>query len=82
MKNNIMKKWVKALRSGKYKQGTGTLKQYNRNEEAKHCCLGVLCQDLTTCQTVCQRKLKNGLELKVVTANFTEKKICQPHLLI
>lgn len=39
-----MKKWVKALRSGKYKQGTETLKQYNSNGEAKHCCLGVLCE--------------------------------------
>lgn len=44
MKQNIMKKWVKALRSGKYKQGMGTLKQYNRKGEAQHCCLGVLCE--------------------------------------
>ena len=44
MKQNIMKKWVKALRSGKYKQGTGTLKQYNRKGQAEHCCLGVLCE--------------------------------------
>lgn len=39
-----MKKWIKALRSGKYKQGMGTLKQYNRKGEAQHCCLGVLCE--------------------------------------
>lgn len=44
MKQNIMKKWVKALRSGKFKQGTGTLKQYNRKGKAEHCCLGVLCE--------------------------------------
>lgn len=44
MKQNIMKKWVKALRSGKYKQGTGTLKQYNRKGQVKYCCLGVLCE--------------------------------------
>lgn len=44
MKQNIMKKWVKALRSGKYKQGSGTLKQYNRKGQAEHCCLGVLCE--------------------------------------
>lgn len=32
-------KWLDALRSGKYKQGTGVLRdQYNR-----FCCLGVLC---------------------------------------
>ena len=39
-----MKKWVKALRSGKYKQGTGTLKQYDSKGNAQHCCLGVLCE--------------------------------------
>ena len=44
MKQNVMKKWVKALRSGKYKQGTGTLKQYNSKGQAQHCCLGVLCE--------------------------------------
>jgi hypothetical protein len=38
-----MKKWIKALRSGKFKQGRGTLKQYNSKRQAQHCCLGVLC---------------------------------------
>lgn len=31
--------WVKALRSGKYKQGTGRL----RGEDKSYCCLGVAC---------------------------------------
>lgn len=44
MKQHIMKKWIKALRSGKYKQGKGTLKQYNRNGQVQHCCLGILCE--------------------------------------
>lgn len=44
MKQNVMKKWVKALRSGKFKQGTGTLKQFNSKGQAEHCCLGVLCE--------------------------------------
>lgn len=44
MKQNIMKRWIKALRSGKYKQGTGTLKQYDSKGNAQHCCLGVLCE--------------------------------------
>jgi hypothetical protein len=44
MKQNVMKKWVKALRSGKYKQGQGTLKQYNSKGQPEHCCLGVLCE--------------------------------------
>lgn len=39
-----MKKWVKALRSGKYKQGQGTLKQFNKKGQTQHCCLGVLCE--------------------------------------
>lgn len=33
------KKWVKALRSGKYKKGAGAL----RSGLDKYCCLGVLC---------------------------------------
>ena len=40
MKKNIANKWIKALRSGKYKQGTGSLK----TKEGKYCCLGVLCE--------------------------------------
>jgi len=44
MKKDIAKKWIKALISNKYKQGTGTLKQYNSKGEAQHCCLGVLCE--------------------------------------
>lgn len=44
MKQNIMKKWVKALRGGKFKQGTGTLKQFNSKGQTQHCCLGVLCE--------------------------------------
>ena len=39
-----MKKWVKALRSGKFKQGQGTLKQFNKQGQTQHCCLGVLCE--------------------------------------
>jgi hypothetical protein len=38
MKREWALKWVKALRSGKYKQARGVLK-----DNAGHCCLGVLC---------------------------------------
>jgi hypothetical protein len=38
MKKEIADKWVAALRSGKYQQGTGALNSNNR-----FCCLGVLC---------------------------------------
>lgn len=39
MMNDFAKKWVAALRSGKYKQGTGKL-----NKDGNYCCLGVACQ--------------------------------------
>lgn len=38
MKASLKKKWLGALRSGKYEQGTGYLKCHS-----KFCCLGVLC---------------------------------------
>lgn len=38
MNKVIADKWIKALRSGKYKQGTGRLRDDNQ-----FCCLGVLC---------------------------------------
>ena len=39
MKQDIAQQWVAALRSGKYKRGTGALMTNN----GSHCCLGVLC---------------------------------------
>jgi hypothetical protein len=44
MKKEIAKKWVRALRSKKYKRGAGYLKIVRKNGEARHCCLGVLCE--------------------------------------
>lgn len=47
MKKNIANKWVKALRSGKYKQGREGLCQINEGGKKfkyNHCCLGVLCE--------------------------------------
>lgn len=44
MKKNVAKIWVKALRSGKYKQGQNYLKQFNSKGQPRHCCLGVLCE--------------------------------------
>jgi hypothetical protein len=38
MKKDIATKWISALRSGQYKQGTGYL-----NSNVGMCCLGVLC---------------------------------------
>jgi len=42
MKREIATQWVKALRSGDYKQGTGVL----RSSDNRFCCLGVLCEVL------------------------------------
>lgn len=39
MRQSDKKKWVAALRSGKYKQGTNVL----RDGKDKYCCLGVAC---------------------------------------
>lgn len=36
-----LRKWIRALRSGKYQQGRGTLCQFDKGE-FKYCCLGVL----------------------------------------
>lgn len=52
MKRDVMRKWVKALRSGKYKQTTGVLKN-----ELGYCCLGVLC-DIKAKE---QKKKFNGI---------------------
>jgi hypothetical protein len=53
MNKRIKSRWVKALKSGKYKQGKGQLKNYDDT----YCCLGVLC-DLYT-------KTKEGKKHKV-----------------
>lgn len=47
MNKTAKKKWLKALRSEDYKQGTGCLKRVNENG-ATYCCLGVLMDTLGT----------------------------------
>lgn len=37
-------KWVEALRSGKYTQGTEKLRKILTTGQVTHCCLGVLCE--------------------------------------
>lgn len=44
MKLEIAKKWVKALRSKKYRQAKGVLKTKTKSGSVSHCCLGVLCE--------------------------------------
>ena len=36
-------KWLKALRSGRYKQAGGTLRMKSPDEGVTYCCLGVAC---------------------------------------
>lgn len=45
MDKNIKKKWLKALKSGKYHKTTGSLFKKSRKADHKfnYCCLGVLC---------------------------------------
>lgn len=43
MNAEIKAQWISALRSGKYKQGVGKLKQVSEGR-IQHCCLGVLCE--------------------------------------
>lgn len=43
MNNEIKELWVKALRSGKYKQGSSILHS-TKTEIHEYCCLGVLCE--------------------------------------
>ncbi len=40
LSSSKLERWIKALRSGRYKQATGALHKKNN----KYCCLGVLCK--------------------------------------
>lgn len=44
MDKKLKAKWVKALRSGEYKQAYSRLKRINARKQASYCCLGVLCE--------------------------------------
>lgn len=46
----IKRLWTGALRSGRYRQGTGALRRQLPGGEAEYCCLGVLC-DLYAAET-------------------------------
>jgi hypothetical protein len=40
----LRRKWLEALRSGNYHQGTGYLKREKNGGVIQYCCLGVLCE--------------------------------------
>lgn len=67
MNKQLRDKWIKALRSGKYKQTTGVLKSGDH-----YCCLGVLCkvagkrinaEEMNLDNRPVLRKLRDALEL-------------------
>jgi hypothetical protein len=63
----IAKKWVAALRSGKYKQGKGVLHDQDKNT---YCCLGVLCdlyvQENNNKDSYCEQRMLS--DSSIVTA--------------
>ena len=46
MKAELKQRWIEALRSGKYTQGTGCLRRGSLDGTMYHCCLGVLAEIL------------------------------------
>lgn len=46
MKKKIANKWIKALKSKKFKQGFGALTTITKGKPLEYCCLGVLCKIL------------------------------------
>jgi len=62
MNEAIMKKWVKALKSGNYKQTVNTLCSIDEKDQKRYCCLGVL-TDLYV-KDKASKKKKIGLKLK------------------
>lgn len=40
----VIRKWVEALESGEYTQGSGALAPFDGNGKVTYCCLGVLCE--------------------------------------
>lgn len=59
---DFKKKWIEALRSDKFKQGTGELHSKSRD---KYCCLGVACRivhprkDFKGAASICTYEIKN-----------------------
>jgi len=52
MNSDIKTRWLKALRSGDFKQGTAQLKR----TDDSYCCLGVLC-NIAVSEGVCEEKI-------------------------
>lgn len=62
-KQKIRRNWIKALRSGKYKQGISYLcHREGKQKIDRFCCLGVLC-DLAVKARVIAPKVEKGYEI-------------------
>jgi hypothetical protein len=56
MNKDVIRKWVDALRSGKYPQTRGALTRINFGDSKySYCCLGVLCE-LASAEGVCLKQ--------------------------
>lgn len=75
MDKKIKEKWLEALRSGKYVQGEGVL----RNGDDEYCCLGVLCE---VAGAECSKEpVYAGSDLLIPRYRFTYKGDSQTELL-
>jgi hypothetical protein len=74
MKQEVMKKWVKALRSGKYKQCQESLCKISTDDGSESfCCLGVL----TDLYLQDRKKQKKGPGIKHLIVNEEDEELCQ-----
>lgn len=64
-------RWLKALRSRKYKQTTGTLRSFDEDtNKAAFCCLGVLCDVVDPQQRVQLRWHDDGVATEEIWAKL------------
>lgn len=75
MNENLKKRWITALRSGKYKQGIGKL--YNPEKDT-YCCLGVLC-NIQRIPIEKYTNMKNLYELDYIKNLPKELLVNEPH---
>lgn len=75
LRKDMKKKWLKALRSGKYKQGTGVL--FDDDEtDGGYCCLGVL----AACSGFSSEDMDGiGFPDSLDNSMFTETNWCVPY---
>ncbi len=77
MKITMKRKWMQALRSGKYTQGKGRLKRTKKDGTHTYCCLGVLRDLYPKCQGGNDGTLSpNGLKEAGLTYEQNTKLAC------